>query len=321
MQEAYSRSTMITYRLLNPAEMPAAVSLWVSVFGVEAEFFQTLLDGGDPDDFSVGAFEHGRQVSSVHVFIRWFRDRNGNPLKVGGIGSVSTLPEARAHGHSSKLLKMAIAEMENRGCIWSYLGTGVNDHYARHGWRTLSTPFFRGSLRDDLKGLQLEKSSVDEELLSRMAAIYQSYSSTRSMANARSKSLWMHSMRYRTTRSHHSVYTSTDGETTTAYLVCGVSDGCLDLIEGACLPDRDGDLGELISSCLALAAAEGIQTARYHLPEDSGVYNAFEEACTEVWSGEERSWMGRPIAGRISWPDLAALHADPRGRRSELDHF
>ena len=64
---------MVTFRTLTPEEMPTAVQLWVDVFGVEAPFFQTLLDGDPPGGVSVGAFEDGKLVSSVHVFIRWFR--------------------------------------------------------------------------------------------------------------------------------------------------------------------------------------------------------------------------------------------------------
>ena len=29
----------------------------------------------------------------------------------------------------------------------------------------------------------------------------------------------------------------------------------------------------------------------------------------------------RPIADRISWPDLLALYGDPRGRHGDLDAF
>ena len=312
---------MVSYRLLSAEEMPTAVQLWVTVFGVEAPFFQTLLEGGDPDDFSMGAFDNGRLVSSVHVFIRWFRDRSGEPMKVGGIGSVSTLPEARSQGHSQRLLKMAILEMERRECIWSALGTGVNDHYARHGWRTISSPFFKGSLKTGLTGQQIDPVPVDNELIAQLESVHIAYTRSRPMANDRSKKLWKHSAVYRTTRPHHQIFTTQNGGSITAYLLCGASEDQIELIEGACIDGHLPELHGLIENRLALASQQNLKTAYYHLAEESGVFSAFSQGCSEIWPGEGRGWMARPIADRISWPELAAIHADPRGAKSEVDNF
>ena len=312
---------MVSYRFLSAEEMPTAVHLWVSVFGVEAPFFESLLAGGDPDDFSLGAFDNGRLVSSVHVFIRWFRDRSGEPQKVGGIGSVSTLPEARSQGHSQKLLTMAIEEMERRDCIWSALGTGVNDHYARHGWRTISSPYFRGSLKPGLTAPEVKPVTVSEELLLQMEGVHIAYSRSRPMANDRSKRLWQHSALYRTTRPHHQVFTKVSGETMSAYLVCGASEDQIELIEGAHLDGHSLDLQQLIENRLAVASEQKVKTAYYHLAEESGVFPAFSDSCSMIWPAEGRGWTARPIAQRISWPELASIHADPRGTKSDLDNF
>ena len=312
---------MVSYRLLSAEEMPTAVHLWVSVFGVEAPFFQTLLDGGDPDDFSLGAFDNGRLVSSVHVFMRWFRDRSGEPMKVGGIGSVSTLPEARSQGHSQRLLKMAIDEMEKRECVWSALGTGVNDHYARHGYRTISSPYFRGFLKSGLSGTVSKPVAVDSKLLVHLENVHIAYTRSRPMANDRSKKLWQHSAVYRTTRPNHQVFTSQQGGTVTAYLVCGASNEQIDLIEAGCLDGHLTELHSLIENRLALASEQNVKSAYYHLAEESGVFSAFSHACIDIWPAEGRGWMARPLAERISWPELAAIHADPRGAKSDIDNF
>ncbi len=311
----------MVFRTLNKEEIPAAVKLWVEVFQMETSFFQTLLDGDAPDAVSLGAFDGDRLVSSVHVFIRWFRDREGRPQKVGSIGSVSTLPEYRSKGCSGRLLQMAIREMGSRECIWSYLGTGVNDHYAKQGWRTVSTPFFRGTLDDLSEADQLEKATITEELIDEMAALHMAYTRKRPMANARSRYMWLCAVWYRVTGDIDEVYVSRTGKELDAYLVVRQHADQIELIEGICKEGSDKSLRDLVRLRLAIAASQGIVKVESKFAEDSEGHAAFVESCRKVTPAEDRSWMALPIADRISWPDLAALHADPRGRRSDLDNF
>ena len=312
---------MATYRLLEPAEIPAAVELWVKVFGVEAQFFETLLAGGHDDDFSVGAFEGDQQVSSVHVFIRWFRDRQGNPLKVGGIGSVSTLPEARSVGHSSHLLQMAIAEMENRDCVWSYLGTGVNDHYARHGWRSFSTASRRGILAPINSAGDLKPTPVTDDLLRQLSKIHFVTTAMRPMANDRSDAHWQHAVRYRVTGKTDGVYLSGPVENPSAYLVCRESPEQIELVEASFLPGNEEALATLIKDKLAHSAKAGITKVNSLFPVDSPESKVVEASCERWFASEDRGWMARPIGPELAWSDLGALLLDPTGRRSELDNF
>lgn len=312
---------MVTFRTLTPEEMPTAVQLWVDVFGVEAPFFQTLLDGDPPGGISVGAFEDGKLVSSVHVFIRWFRNREGLPQKVGSIGSVSTLPEARKKGYSGKLLELAIQEMEARDCVWSYLGTGVNDHYARYGWRSVSTPCFKGILSEASDAQPVNKEIVTDGLLDQMGQLYLDFTRDIPMTNGRSRTMWQTAVKYRVTQANDEVFVArADGEMV-AYLVSRRSDDRIDLIETACKEGFAEQMCGLIHKRLQAAKAEGIPMVLSTLPELSDGHRAFVDCCDKTWSCEDRAWMVRPIAGRISLPDLVAIHADRRARRSDLDNF
>jgi len=308
---------MTSYRLLTAEEIPSAVQLWVEVFAVEAEFFNSLLRGGDADDFSVGAFEEGRIVSSVHVFMRWFRDREGRPQKVGGIGSVSTLPDHRAKGHSSKLLALAIEGMAARGCVWSYLGTGVNPHYARAGWRTVSTPYFTGHSKPVTDSVELQKQPVTDWLLEQMAVVHTDYSRSRPMANDRSPAIWSHAVRYRVSRPEDEVFARFSGTDLTAYLVCNRNQEGVELVEATCLTGFEDDLQNLARQ--RIASASGQVTSS--LEEGGPAHLAFMEACSRVTRREDLAWMVRPIANGVGFPELMAIQGDPRGRRSGLDNF
>ncbi len=312
---------MVTFRTLTLEEMPTAIQLWVDVFGVEAAFFQTLIDGDPADWVSLGAFEDDRLVSSVHVFMRWFRDRDATPLKVGGIGSVSTLPEARSKGYSSKLLQMAIKEMETRECVWSYLGTGVNDHYAKQGWRTVSTQCFRGKLKEVNSAEVLATDTVSDSLLASMCQVHLHCFRSKPMSNGRAPVMWDTAVRYRLTGANDEVFTQFDDKWLKAYLVTRRWEGRMEIVEAACAPGADAILDDLIAKRMAYAYTQGVRNVTSMIAEQGVGHQAFVSACSEVNPAEDRAWMVLPIANRITLPDLVALHADPRGRRSDLDNF
>ncbi|NLV92488.1 MAG: GNAT family N-acetyltransferase [Firmicutes bacterium] len=78
----------------------------------------------------------GEIASTIRVFLRNVY-LQGQITAMGGIGEVSTKPQFRRQGLSSKLLEMSIAYMERQGLVVSALGTGVPNHYARYGWESI----------------------------------------------------------------------------------------------------------------------------------------------------------------------------------------
>lgn len=311
---------MTEYRLLAAEEYPAAVELWTKVFSVDREFFTSLLDGGQSEDnISVAALEDGEIVASVHVFIRQIRGRDSVPMKVGGIGSVSTHPDHRKKGHSGRLLDMAIAEMEKAGCVWSYLGTGVNDHYARYGWKTISTNFPFGKLRSVLMG---EGKLIDPETsLDEMAALHSEFSAIQPMATIRTHQAWRTAVRYRIDPERATTVGAHEDGRLVAYVVVHNSWGAWSLADAAYAPGFENTVAGMFVEAARVAREKGAEKLFSNLPHDPVVDAAFAATVEEVIPGETRGMMARPIADRISWPNLAALLADPAGRHSPLDAF
>lgn len=308
---------MAEYRTLERDESPP-VALWTDVFGVEEPFFTSLL--GD-EDLSFAAFEKGKAVSSVHVFVREIRDREGRPLKVGGIGSVSTHPDHRKHGHSGQLLEMAIEGMERAGCVWSLLGTGVNDHYARYGWRTVSTPHRTGSPRPgSFSGYGTSQIiGPNAAIVNEMARLHAETTATQPMATVRSPLAWQTAVRYRLSPDQATVFASSREGRMVAYLVVRGSGQSVRYAEIAGEPASYRDL--LVSVAAALNGYD-VKEIVFDLPPTPELTRAFEDAVAGlVRLNESRGTMLRPIADRISWPDLLALYGDPRGRHGELDAF
>lgn len=312
---------MTEYRLLAAEEYPAAVELWTSVFNVEREFFTSLLESGQPEDnVSVAALEDGQIVSSVHVFMRQIRDRSGVPLKVGGIGSVSTHSDHRKKGHSGRLLEMAIDQMEKAGCVWSYLGTGVNDHYARYGWKTISTSFPSGVLRANLSGVGVSL-KPDDATLAEMASLYDAFTATRPMAAVRNEQTWRTAVRFRLNPDKVTSIGAWDGPRLLAYVVVHNSWGAWSIADAAYVPGAEDHVAAIFAEAARQTKAKGAERMHSTLPSEPVLDAAFASIVEEPTQGEVRGMMARPLSDRISWPDLAALLADPAGRYGPLDAF
>ncbi|RYG25432.1 GNAT family N-acetyltransferase [bacterium] len=306
------------YRILGVEEYPAAVELWTDVFRVERGFFTSLLKGGgDGDNHSFGAFENGAIVSSVHVFMRQIRDRDSTPLKVGGIGSVSTHPDHRKHGHSGRLLQLAIEAMEREGCVWSFLGTGVNDHYARYGWRTVSTPDLWGTVRSDVSG-KATMLTPDDTTLDAMATLYEAETARRPMATVRSNQVWRTAVRYRLDPAKGFTLGTFAGDRLTAYLAVANPWGRWAIVDAA---GDESEYPHLFAAAATQLRSRDVRDVLCLLPEASAGMKAFSTIVEKVHLAESRSEMVRPIADRLSWPNLFAMYGDPRGRHCHLDAF
>jgi len=110
-----------------------------TIFPVGVEYFRRHYVR-DPRSRLDGIFivrSGGWIVSTVRVF-----DRDvylgGRKVGMGGIGEVSTHPDHREQGLSSRLLQSAVDYMADKYEI-SMLGTGLFHHYGKHGWQQSPT--------------------------------------------------------------------------------------------------------------------------------------------------------------------------------------
>ena len=302
---------MAEYRTLQPAERPP-IGLWSEVFHLEPPFFESALGEGD---VSLAALEDGEVVSSVHVYLREMRDRAGRPLRVGRVSNVCTHPDHRKRGHSGRLLEMALEEMERRGCVWSLLATHVHRHYARRGWRTVSTPEPWGEIREDAHG-EAADLAPDDATLAAMAALYDADTQDRPLAMVRSPEVWRTAICHRLDR-RTLLLGAYDGARLAAYLVAMRPWGHWAVVEAVGEPSHFPGLFGALGVRLRRRFDSYLQA---HLPEGPAM-GAFAALVNQVGSGESRETMLRPIANRIAWPDLFALYGDPRGRHGDLDAF
>lgn len=90
------------------------------------------------------AVEKGRVIGKIGLVKRTIRYGN-DPIILGVIGGVCTIPDKRSQGVASTLLKIAIEELTKTGRDIAYLCTDVDDKtatelYAKVGFQILGKP-------------------------------------------------------------------------------------------------------------------------------------------------------------------------------------
>ncbi|MFE7116684.1 GNAT family N-acetyltransferase [Streptomyces sp. NPDC057654] len=144
---------MSLIRTARPADEPALHALWAACFGAAPQLPVVYALDPDRHRHTFLAVSDDGTIDAVVVYVpRDIRDAEGVPVRVGGIGSVATRPEARGRGLIRALLQEAAATMRAESCAWSLLFTGTPGVYTGSGWQTFPTQLREGSLSETPPG-------------------------------------------------------------------------------------------------------------------------------------------------------------------------
>ena len=141
-------NTEFTLRTAGDDELQALLDLWTTVLNPDTSVFTSMYYSCPAVKRTTFVIEcDGKIVSSVQQFILPVRDEQCKAIPIGAIANVSTLPEYRHQGYSSKLLAASISDMKAAGCAWSFLFTGIMPFYERLGWRPVHRTFLSVAIR------------------------------------------------------------------------------------------------------------------------------------------------------------------------------
>src|SRR5579875_1632493 len=129
------------------------------------------------DDFCLVAEEGHRIAATLQIFDRQI-NLAGEPVRLGGIGSVYTSPSHRRQGLASALLELAARRMVDEGFELSLLFTDRTDYYQRFGWEAAERQFAPGR---DLAGVM---------------EVYQEYSGRCDLTVCRDSRYWLGNLQY-----------------------------------------------------------------------------------------------------------------------------
>ncbi len=236
------------------------MDLWLDAFGDVGWIFETLNEGTADRKLAhtLIAEEGGKIVGAVDVFMREVRDERGEPVKIGGIGSVATHKDYRRMGISGQLLLNAIDLMEREGCGWSMLFASYVSHYGRYGWEQIQ---WKAIICHEP---ELPHAPPELEIvalgnggswpLEEMARVYDSFNAVRPLTHIRSKLYWEIPIRVRLERPDRRTWIARRNGRCVAYLVlkpraAGTTERP-EIVEYGFLPRAEEDFANLIGSSL-----------------------------------------------------------------------
>lgn len=129
------------FRAARPSERDAVLDL-LAVWYDDREFFARYNEK-DPtfrDELCLVAQDAGRIVGTVQIFDRKV-NLAGQPVPMGGIGSVFVREDYRHRGLASELMRLAVRTMEREGFEVSLLFADRLTFYNQFGWREVIRNF------------------------------------------------------------------------------------------------------------------------------------------------------------------------------------
>ena len=182
---------------MRPDDREAVLDLLEHAFGIR-ELFARYMDH-DPA-FSPGdvllAQEGEELVACVQIFHKTIRLR-GEPVPIGGIGSVATRAAQRGQGVSSALLERAIARMRERERVLSLLfAAPIAPLYERLGWLRCPLPLLRLSPREPAQDPpRAPGRAFGDADFGQVAALYERYTEKLSGPTLRDERYWRGQLR------------------------------------------------------------------------------------------------------------------------------
>ena len=305
----------LTLRTADETELDALLELWTSVFKLDAGVFLTEFRGNPPERRKTYVAESdGKLVSSVQIFGLPIGDEWNHPIMIGAVANVSTLPEFRRRGLSTRLLEVAISDMEAAGYSWSFLFTGSNSFYERLGWRTIHRSFLKVSL----EGIALSEYSKQIEYRPepdvRKLRTLAERSFLTPLAQIRTDLDWEFKIPDRL--AGKAIFMSED-----VYAVAREKDSEVVIEEWGMPRPTVGDFLNLLVSVASWARSKGVSNMVISAPILPEARQAIETVFPSVKNVEDVEGMVRPLSPDWPMSRLISFFSLPNARFFRLDNF
>ncbi|HVC33396.1 MAG TPA: GNAT family N-acetyltransferase [Chloroflexota bacterium] len=265
-------------RTARPEDLPAIVDLACTAFGekLRERFRQGLYaDSSYRPEQSWVAEVDGRIVSHVRVRDRPIRYGSA-VLRMGGIGTVATLPAYRGRGLATALLTDAIDSMRAQGLHLSMLFTGRFTFYARLGWAAFPLHCFQWPLPIDRLAVDPTSYRVrtfdSNRDLAGVEAVYDEYNHRRTGTHVRSSQFWREGIA-QGRRLAPTLVADREG-VVVAYATFRSRGDAVQLDEAGCRAGAASAFAPLARAIVEEGVAAGAQRIEGHLPRSHGLLAA-----------------------------------------------
>jgi GNAT superfamily N-acetyltransferase len=330
----------VSYRLINPAEELALLSLWSDVFNVPYDQEQQRFTS-DPDRYQttfVAIASDGAILSSAHYRVYERRDADGTPRRVGELDPVATRSDAQRHGHATQLTTHALNAMQRDGCDWSILETSEAGRplYQRFGWQAFPMRYRRGALSEQRPRCPTSYHTrrydppIAAQDWAQFARLYSAYNLTRPLTVVRDATYWQKftavRLMQRIMNEQLQVIGAWSTDTPTqlcGYILVHFFDFAFLVKEMGALPGETLAITALVAAVSDEASRRGLVYGEVELPHEApldaiiadlfGTSLHLSDANTRI--------MARPINPGFHMEQLEAIFQAPNAFYSGIDHF
>jgi GNAT superfamily N-acetyltransferase len=330
----------VCYRLMNPAEEPAVLSLWSTVFNVPYVQEQQRFTS-DPDRYQttfVAVASDGTILSTTHYRVYQRRDADGTPRRVGELDPIATHSDAQRQGHATQPISYALDAMQQAGCDWSILETREMGRplYHRLGWQAFPMCYRRGALASQRPvcppshHTRLYEPPIGAQDWAQFARVYTAYNLERPLTVVRNPSYWQNftAVRLMQRITNEDLQVIGAWSTNMSTQLCGYL--LVHFFDFAFLVKEIGVLPSEPSAITALLAAVGDEANRrslvygevelpHEVPLDAGIADLF--GASLHLSDANTRIMARPINSSFRAEQLETIFQAPGAFYSGIDHF
>lgn len=185
--------------IANRAELEAVYDMLGSVFPNGREFFQQRINHDSTYDLSTTwiAVQEQHIASTVQLFPFYGRVDDA-AVKIGGIGSVATVPAYRGQGHCRQILHHITAWMEQQAYDLSLLFAVINPFYEKAGWSTVPETMYELDLASMMafNNDEYDILPFDSSYTEFVSIIYEQFNENRTGTTIRPSSHWLNRMHW-----------------------------------------------------------------------------------------------------------------------------
>lgn len=310
----------VEYRLMLKYELEGLLDVWTEVYPeTERERWrQEFLSIPGSSSQTYVAVEDGRILSTALVWFREMNDAAGSARRIGNVSHVATRPEARRHGHATRLLDMAVEAMQQEGCEFSTLFTSEEARplYEKLSWRTCPFSCWQGRLaKIDLPvsgeyTVRVADSEAEPDLWGTLAAIYAEFNEDRPLAIRRDVSTWNQLTRYKIrdwVQAGASMWLASSVNAPQAicgYLLAHRGDEGFLVAEAGLREEHKAALADLLSPVFQSYQVGQAVGGRLYLPNEPHILALLESCFDPLMQVESEEMMVRAISREENADDL-----------------
>lgn len=179
--------------ITNRTELETVYDLLGNVFPVGRDFFQQRLDHDSAYEFSTTWIAMQQEMISSTVQVFPFNSRVENAsIKIGGLGSVATLPAFQGKGHCKQILHHLTEWMEQQEYDLCQLFAIITPFYEKLGWSIVPENSYELDTTSipSISPNFVEIIPFDSSHLTAVSEIHQQFNDNRTYTAIRSSSFW-----------------------------------------------------------------------------------------------------------------------------------